>query len=204
MSRTGLTTLGEFGCGSNTANNTLPVVLLDFNGYRENENVILNWSTASEQNSHYFEIEKSYNLTDWMAVSQLNSKGNSNTIMRYKYIDLESSNSTVYYRLKQVDFDGKYEYFKEISILSLTTRTVSIYPNPMISGNNLSVVINDTDDIINSVIEIYSLDGKRVLYFVPNNKDGKIIINTSSLAKGTYMISVKNANKTEVRKLLVL
>lgn len=94
----------------------LPVELIEFNGYLNNQVNILNWVTASEINNDYFTLEKSKSGTYWEEVTKINGAGNTNIITSYEYIDQKPFTPNTYYRLKQTDFDGNSEYSKIIYI----------------------------------------------------------------------------------------
>jgi len=94
----------------------LPIELVEFNGYNEDNVNRLYWITASELNNDYFLLERSTNGIDWREVSKVGGAGNSNSMMEYRYDDDTYLDSLNYYRLTQVDFDGKSETFKVIAI----------------------------------------------------------------------------------------
>lgn len=124
----------------------LPVELLNFEGsYNPKENVNeLIWSTATEKNSDYFELTKSYDLVTFFDPIKIESSGNSTTLNQYSYTDSNfERNKTIYYKLSEVDFDG---YKEDLSIISIN----SFYEN------NLEVEIFDVlgkkqTDFINGV-----------------------------------------------------
>ena len=92
----------------------LPVTLLNFEVDCENGFTVLNWSTASEINNDYFVIEKSTDAINFFPIATVQGNGNSNTVLSYTYTDETPNYATTYYRLKQVDFDGKFEYFNVV------------------------------------------------------------------------------------------
>lgn len=94
----------------------LPVTLIYLTGSRNENYNLLSWSTASESNSDYYRIEKSENGTEWETVGTENAAGNSNTTLTYQWEDYKILPVINYYRLKQVDFNGDYEYFGPIAI----------------------------------------------------------------------------------------
>ncbi len=124
----------------------LPVELLNFEGsYNPIENVNeLMWSTATERNSDYFELTKSYDLVTFFDPIRIESNGNSTTLSQYSYTDTNfERNKTIYYKLSEIDFDG---YKEDLSIISIN----SFYEN------NLEVEIFDVlgkkqTDFINGV-----------------------------------------------------
>lgn len=115
------TTGGGFGNFRLLVNNgvgcsPLPIELLSFTGEPYNNNVMLEWSTASEYNNDYFFIEKSTDGYQWSKISQVEATGNSTVTMNYMVFDTEPKKGINYYRLTQVDFDGQYETFNPIAV----------------------------------------------------------------------------------------
>jgi hypothetical protein len=111
------------GCGSQSKNLTiyvdgvLPIELLSFTGkVIDSRNVLLEWSTASEQSNDYFIIERSTDGYDWTQIKNIDGSGNSNTKINYTTIDNSAPRTIVYYRLSQVDFDGVSETFNPIDV----------------------------------------------------------------------------------------
>ena len=111
------------GCGSQSKNLTiyvdgvLPIELLSFTGTVINSrNVLLEWSTASEQSNDYFIIERSTDGYNWTQIKNIDGSGNSNTKINYTTIDNSAPRTIVYYRLSQVDFDGVSETFNPIDV----------------------------------------------------------------------------------------
>jgi hypothetical protein len=95
----------------------LPVELLEFKATLVNNIVELNWTTVTEINNEKFEIERSINGTDFTKIGEKQGANNSTSTNHYKYSDEYLPNSDiVYYRLKQIDFDGKFEYSKIVSV----------------------------------------------------------------------------------------
>jgi hypothetical protein len=113
-------TVGTFGI-SVTSPQPLPVEMLYFEGIGYETSNLLRWSTASEQNSNYFSIERSVDGYDWREVGKKESAGNSNEIIEYTYVDPFTNNSVVYYRLQQYDFDGQYKTYGPIVISNYQT-----------------------------------------------------------------------------------
>ena len=94
----------------------LPIELLYFRGINEGDVNKLIWSTASENNNEYFTIEKTVDGKDFQIVSNIDGAGNSSNVINYQYVDRTFEHIINYYRLKQTDFDGKYDYSDIISI----------------------------------------------------------------------------------------
>ena len=94
----------------------LPVTLSSFTVTKGAKSAILNWQTAQESNNAYFAIERSKNGTDFAEIGKVNGKGNSTLAQQYAYEDFGISNGQNYYRLKQVNNDGKYTYSAVVSV----------------------------------------------------------------------------------------
>ena len=98
------------------AGTPLPIELLYFNGYFNQDKNILSWSTLSEKNNDYFTLEKSNNGSDWEIITIEAGAGNSSTKLYYSLFDYNVDKVINYYRLKQTDYDGKFKYSDIISI----------------------------------------------------------------------------------------
>ena len=97
----------------------LPIELLDFNAQVIKDYTLISWSTASEINSDYFVLEKSFDGINYYSIATINGSGNSNHQTNYSFIDKERINNITYYRLKQIDFDGKFKHSHPIKIVDL-------------------------------------------------------------------------------------
>ena len=100
----------------------LPIELLTFTGEPYNDDVLLEWSTASEYNNNYFFIEKTYDGVKWEKIKEVNAAGFSTVKMDYITIDENPRNGLNYYRLTQVDFDGQNETFEIIAVNMIGTK----------------------------------------------------------------------------------
>jgi hypothetical protein len=105
-------------------NITLPVDLISFEAEREGDNIKLNWATASEENNNYFEIQKSYDGIVFTPIGYAEGAGNSNTILDYSYTDTDISK--VFYRLKQIDFNGEFEYSDVVAVRGSKREAMSV------------------------------------------------------------------------------
>ena len=175
----------------------LPIKLFSYDISCNNNFPQLNWSTASEINNDYFTIEKSVDALDWEIVTYIQGAGNSNQQINYSYIDdsYKNNNQTTYYRLKQTDFDGKYEYFNILPIKcegALNTSPI-IFPNPATSTLTIS------GKEINK-IEIIDLLG-RIVKQVNSNLNA-MNIDISNLSNGTYVIKIYETDKISNHKFI--
>jgi alpha-tubulin suppressor-like RCC1 family protein len=192
---------GQFGNGTNSINYSpilltcpasLPIEFLFFQAKILSNQNLLTWQTATETNNQGFEIERSLNGIDFEKLGFLKGVGNSNQIQSYRFIDANPFNVT-YYRLKQIDFDGKFDYSNTISIKIGKEKSIQFYPNP-----TNGIITIESDAILNADILIYNTIGK----LVKTTKAQNNTINISDLPKGVYMVSMTN-NENRIVKQIV-
>jgi hypothetical protein len=137
----------------------LPVTLTSFTTACNNGAPLLEWTTASEQNSDYFQVEKSLDGTNWFEITRISALGNSSIGKNYQFRDIDTDDYFEgYYRLKQVDFDGSFEYFGPTYVLCQTYKTqlsFEVFPNPVINEVFLKIK-NNKQENINVVISDYT------------------------------------------------
>ncbi len=173
---------------------TLPIELLSFIGENKNTYNQLIWETASEINNDYFVIERSTNGVDFIEIAKVEGNGNSSVNINYEFIDSEIESNLYYYRLRQVDFNGEYEYHKTIAINSKKDYEITVYPNPT-SGK----FFVETDNVsIDSRIELYNVFGELIL---SEKLLKKTMINLPN-SNGTYLLKIKTNNIVHIKKII--
>ncbi len=171
----------------------LPLQLLDFNALIYDKTVRLNWSTTSEINTKYFEIERSKNGIQFETIGSLNAAGNSSLKNDYRFNDVDafSAGSTkLFYRLKVVDRDSKFSYSKVVVFnLDKDTKLLYAYPNPVIE--QLSVTVNSAGRK-QVMLQIADENGKLIYSKGLNDAQGsnKYNVNVSQFAKGIYYLTL--------------
>ena len=178
----------------------LPVVLTDFTVKLNNDqNALLNWTTASEHNNRGFDIELSRDGSNFFLLGTIGSLGNSNTEQHYEYLNIKPQPGVSFYRLKQTDLDGKYEYSKIISLhYNIDLVKAFVYPVP--AKNRIT--INFGKIIAKGEIEIFSADMKTVKRESINGPSATKDINVSNLSKGVYFIRYANGSATEILRFI--
>jgi hypothetical protein len=143
----------------------LPVVLLNFDATcNEENNIDVTWSTASENNSSYFEVLKSIDGYSWENLNVVPAAGNSNSTLNYSIVDNRMYEGNMYYRLTQFDIDGKYKTFDIIGVncnASELNNSILTYPNP--STDNINLEFNSTDVEGTGVITVTDSKGLVIL-----------------------------------------
>ncbi|MBP6235154.1 MAG: T9SS type A sorting domain-containing protein [Saprospiraceae bacterium] len=136
------------GCNSelqveNACLGILPLEWLSFEVVQKSDNVLLIWQTQHEVNNNFFEVEKSQDGLLFTPIAKITATDDQTQSFEYQYTDMASGYGNMYYRIKQVDFDGKYSYSKIIAIAVTLSKTI-IYPNPsseillLKTGNNMA------------------------------------------------------------------
>ncbi len=182
---------------SNVAS-ALPIELLDFNVKCENQKTIINWSTASEFNNDYFNIERSSDGMNFLSIAKIKGSGTTHTTSNYVFVDEDPLAGVSYYRLRQTDYDGKAEKFEEAAIeCGENADDFFIYPNP----NNGDVYINGVKGFV--ALKIYDVLGNLVYskgdFLISDNN----LIQTNDLSAGVYNVQILFGNKSRTLKLVV-
>ena len=169
----------------------LPIRLLNFDAFVDEDAVVqLNWKTAAEINNDYFIVERSIDGENWKEVLNMSGAGNSSTIIDYNGADENPYIGITYYRLKQVDFDGKYTYskIKVIELKSNQQSSVTVYPNPF--SNQLTIEGNKEEM---EEYHLYNLLGNDVTNQIrtvqSNNRS--VVLDVSTLQSGVYFVKTK-------------
>jgi hypothetical protein len=164
----------------------LPVELQNFETKCEKNNTTLVWSTASENNNDYFTIEKSLDGTSWEKIGKVNGYGNSSSTNDYRFVDENTNDEIVYYRLSQTDFDGSIHVLKTKTSNCLSNK-IHIVPNP----NDGKFTLNNLER--NTTIKIMDFQG-RIVMESQNENNENISLDLSYLTEGMYLIRVENQN----------
>jgi len=177
----------------------LPIKLASFEGKQIEDFIALTWQTQSEINNDKFYIEHSKNGNDWYEIGEVKGQGNSTSLNTYT-IDHQNPNSGQnYYRLKQVDFDGSYEYSNTIAVNFDTHQNVHIYPNPV--RDRLFVEFENQYEN-EGLILIYSPLGKLVKKEVLDDKRESIYL--AGLQKGIFTLLINIKGQKIIKRFIKL
>ena len=183
---------------------TVPVEMVFFNANMDNGKAVLNWQTASEIDNEGFDVEKSSDGKSFQNLGFVNST-RSTGLKNYRYVDNNPVNGINYYRLKQKDYNGNFEYSDVISVRNINeVSPVSIYPNP-IALNELVNVFVDSELDAQAQVSVYSISGAVISttdYYL-NSGLNKLRVETSNLAEGLYIISVEMGAKVFNKRLVI-
>lgn len=168
---------------------SMSVQFIDFDGKQTDNGVKLNWSTAFEVNNKGFHIERSIDGQTFTTIGFKEGNGTSNMTKTYEFIDQDVTIKPHYYRLKQEDSDGKFEYSNIIYISSLnlkneTLKSIITYPNP--SSDNLTILN------AKGKAAIFDTWGKKVIEFTIDHVNHKL--NIKDWKDGVYILKVQSLN----------
>lgn len=201
-----VTDFSPFTFGSTDASNPLPVELLFFDASINNEVVEIDWATAAEIDNEKFEIERSIDGETFEKIGEIEGKGDSNKRIDYSFDDISFSSvfsENVYYRLKQVDYDGEFEY-SEIARVNkpLEKETLSVAPNPYSSSFDLKFVAQQTEKI---AIRVLDMNGKIYYsshYDTTKGPNSFTISDLYNIPVGLYLVNIQGPSISFTERIL--
>ncbi len=164
----------------------LPIELVYFAANTQfNRLVEIKWQTKSEIDNDYFVVEKSSNGIEWAVHTTIKGAGNNASVINYETIDNQPYKGLSYYRLKQVDFNGKYTITSPVSVKLNNTNEVLIYPNPT---NSLVTIKNESLNL--GTFEIYNSMNQKITHLtrVVDHQYSQTVLDLSDLSSGVYYI----------------
>jgi hypothetical protein len=189
----------------------VPVELTAFTGVANDLDIKLNWSTATELNNNGFEVQRKTNK-DFATVGFVKGNGTSTNSHNYSFVDKQLQPGVYYYRLKQIDFNGKYEYSSIIEVLVVQGMKFDLmqnYPNPFNPETAIKYSIPQDGKV---TVKIYNVTGKEVATLV--DKDmlaGTYEVKWNSMdnigntvTSGVYFVKLSSGNFVETKKMLYL
>ena len=175
----------------------LPLRLLAFNVINNNGYASLSWQTCNEINVNEFEVQRSTDAQNFVAVGHVQAK-NLSCGATYTYSDPKELAGKSYYRIRMVDKDGKSSYSGIVSVDGKLPTKISVFPNPV--TDNVSISHPKAEN--NAIIKIVSLNGA-VIATYPVMKDAvQTNINVSKMAKGNYIVVFQNAQQKQTIKIV--
>lgn len=186
----------------------LPVTLVNFEATASAANTAsLKWSTASEQNNDFFTVERSYDGAQFEPVQELAGAGTTSVLHSYEAHDVQAVAGTVYYRLKQTDFDGTTSFSKVVAVaLEATTGPdpiFTVYPNPC-SGSCTVALGNSSESL---EVAVYDLSGQQVQASIVTTQSDLAtsyqLTTPQDLSPGTYLVRAESAGNLYATTIVV-
>jgi hypothetical protein len=190
-----------------TNGGVVPVELTSFTAEAMDQKVILRWTTATELNNNGFEIQRKVAESDFATVGFVRGEGTTTNQREYSYIDKDLADGKYFYRLKQVDYNGTYEYSDviEVDVRSLNEYTLEQnYPNPFNPATTIGYVLREKT---NAKLILLNAIGEEVAVLVNGEQDKgfhKIDFNASTLASGVYFYRLQAGSFVQTRKMILL
>ena len=196
----------------------LPVELISFTGsLLPNDNILLEWKTASSLNNAGFEVQKSYSKSsDWEVIGFVESYGDPSALVEYSFTDITVHRFPVIrYRLKSIDDDGSYEYSEIVEINTLPTKyeLSQNYPNPFNPSTRIKFMIpsSGNEESVPVQLKVYDVLGNEVFTLVDEQKDPgvyEVEMNSGNgeinLASGIYVYRIVAGNFINSKKMILI
>jgi hypothetical protein len=172
----------------------IPVELTSFTAAVVGNAVELNWKTATETNNRGFEVYKSVSGSPFSKIAFVEGNGTTTEAKSYKFVDRDIKAGENYgYRIKQIDFDGTFEYSKVVNVSGIAPSEFALeqnYPNPFNPSTIIAYSVPVKSDV---TLEVYNLIGQKVMTLVQGSVDaGKHVVQMdgSSMASGIYLVKL--------------
>lgn len=175
---------------------TLPITLLNLKGQLQDNNVLLQWQTATEQNSNHFTVQRSQDGIHFSDVGSVKAAGNSSTIKSYNYTDpavVKLGLRKLFYRVQEVDNDEKKQLSNIVSLDITNANSKFIaYPNPAKNMIELELpyALSQTAQIV-----LYDLNGRKVMQQKPQLNNQHQLLKVNNLPQGNYNLQVIEGSK---------
>ncbi|WP_211318068.1 T9SS type A sorting domain-containing protein [Pontibacter mucosus] len=186
--------------------NPLPVEIIYFTAVKQGNNVLLEWATASEENNTGFEVQVSQDGFNFRKLDFVPTR-NGNTVIKQVYTFKDTENGkygTRYYRLKQIDMDGQFEYFttKAVSFGEVSNYSLKAFPNPFESEVNLELNADESGKLNVQVLDAMGRSVMTQQFEVSKGRSLEKIILWQSLPKGIYFVRTEMNGQANNFKLL--
>jgi len=209
MQRSGITSLSPFAGGKDEA--ALPVELASFSSNANKNDVTLNWITSNEINNYGFEIERKENTltaSEWKYAGFVKGSGTTNETKNYSFVDRNLQSGKYKYRLKQIDYNGNFQYFELNGLVEIGTPQKYYlsqnYPNPFNPVTKIDYELPYDGKI---VLKIYDITGREISALVNDYKQAgyhSVEFNASTLASGVYFYRITANDFTSVKRMVLI
>ena len=187
----------------NINDSALPIELISFNAEKKGRNVVISWETASEINSAYMAVEKASSNSDFREISRIENTNNEFTFNSYNIVDDSPIQGYNYYRLKQVDLDGKFTYSDKVVVefnSSDNTNTIKVFPT--VSDNYINIEFDEKTSSVATLVFINQRGLVLKTISLSEQIYAKVAIN--DLPNGMYYVVVNDRNTIMTEKIIKL
>ncbi len=184
---------------------TLPVELISFVVFPQNQQVKLSWATASEINNDKFEIQRTLDGKSFLTIGEINGNGTTNIRQHYNFVDNHPANGIAYYRLKQIDFDGQFDY-STLESVEMALSNALFRAGPTIAQQeNIRIMANNIGEGTGK-ITVFDLSGATVYtsnQLIQNSNNSIELIGTQNLRNGIYLVTLELGLNVYKRKVII-
>ncbi len=202
---------GTYSGGGTICQGPLPVLLSSFSFSVNKNNAALSWITEAELNNSGFDVERRVTLSGvegWQKIAFVHGNGTSSTPKSYVYEDKKLQTGSYKYRLKQLDYNGIFEYFElESDVVIVPPNIFSLgqnYPNP---SNPKSKIGYELPVQMKISIKVYDVTGREVAALVDKMQDAgyyTVEFDGSNLASGVYFYRMNAGNFSDIKKIILI
>lgn len=190
---------------------SLPVELIEFKARKIQGGVLLSWITASEQNNSGFEVQRRSENRDvggeeWQVLGFVSGNGTTTAAQSYSFLD-NSASGKVQYRLKQIDFDGRFEYSTVIELEAGAPTQFMLeqnYPNPFNPTTTITYILPVASDVR---LEIFDMLGRKVATLLSEKQSAgthTYTLNASGFSSGAYFYRISAGTFTQTKKMMLV
>ena len=188
-------------------NGVVPVELKSFTATANGKEVTLNWSTATELNNQGFEVQRKFGSNDFVTIGSVKGHGTTTSLNSYTYTDKLADAGKYFYRLKQIDYGGKYEYSEVVEVNWSPFTTYKLeqnYPNPFNPTTTIGFGIPEKANVRLSILNILGEEIRVLLNEEKESGHHSIEFNASDLPSGVYFYQLRTGSFVETKKMVLL
>jgi hypothetical protein len=202
-----LTWASQYAANIHTVGLTVPVELTTFEAKIQDKEIVLNWTTATEMNNQGFEIQRKYENNEFATIGLVKGHGTTTSPNQYSFVDRPAESGKYSYRLKQLDFDGKYEFSQVVEVNWDPVQSYNLaqnYPNPFNPTTTFKFGIMEK---VNVKLSVLNLLGEEIAVLINEEKEAgnyTMVFNGVDLPSGVYYYQLKAGNFVDTKKMLLL
>lgn len=184
-----------------SSSSLLPVTFMNFYAGRSGQHISLSWATAQETNNDHFEIERSYDGRQWNMIAIVFGAGNSNVVNKYSYTDKNISRTLIYYRIRQVDYNGRSEY----SAVKMVRNTEAAALTEIYVSSAQTVAVNlPGDKKDNVLVKVFNMNGQVVAQQHYPEAAYQVTLRLQGTVTGVHVVQVSDGiGWREVKKVVL-
>ncbi len=197
----------QVDCWTGSGGPYIPVELTSFSYELNGELISLKWSTASETNNQAFEIQKSLDNKSFNTIGRISGIGNSTAVNNYSFTDIPNTSGIIYYRLKQIDFNGEYSYSNVIEVYFNHQINYSLnqnFPNPFNPSTSIKYSIAEEGLVTIKVFNSLGCEITSLINEIKSPGNYSIEFTGKDLPSGLYFYKIETKSFSQVKKMMLV